>query len=547
MIICGIKLTHDGGVSLVDNNRLVFSIELEKLGNNVRHQDLYDFTVINDLLQEYGLTPDDIDHFIIDGWRGESGISRDWGGQRVTLELAPYRRGIMRDDLLQPYRSRVYDLQYTSYCHYAGHVAAGYCSSSFARASEPAYVLCWDGAMVPFLYHYDPVAGRMTSLGALFYMLGDTYHHLAQLYPPFDVPVGWPQELDLPGKIMAYVAQGEPDERALQVLKRLHREAIAEEFSTMPPPDRKMTESTGRRILTYMRQRLSVPNVSADDMLASIHAFVGRTLVSCLVERIERDGHRTGNLCYVGGCALNIKWNRKIRTSGIAEEIWIPPFPNDSGSALGTACVHLLRTGKVKHLDWNPYSGPDLVSSTIPANWAVRPYSIADLARRLHRTGDPVMFLSGRAELGPRALGHRSILAPAVDPAMKHRLNQIKGREDYRPVAPICLQHRAPEVFIPGTLDPYMLFDHDVRPSWRDRVPAICHLDGTARIQTVGPNDDAMMFELLVEYERHSRIPVLCNTSANRSGSGFFPDLASAMRWGRIDAVWSEGKLYERG
>jgi carbamoyltransferase len=91
-----------------------------------------------------------------------------------------------------------------------------------------------------------------------------------------------------------------------------------------------------------------------------------------------------------------------------------------------------------------------------------------------------------------------------------------------------------------------MLFEHDVREQWRARVPAICHLDNTARVQTVGRGDDATIFELLTEYERVSGIPLLCNTSANHSGRGFFPDLRSAMDWGRIPAIWSDSVLYER-
>lgn len=129
---------------------------------------------------------------------------------------------------------------------------------------------------------------------------------------------------------------------------------------------------------------------------------------------------------------------------------------------------------------------------------------------------------------------------------MKDRLNDVKGRERYRPVAPICLEARAPEVFTPGVPDPYMLFEHEVRPDWQNRVPAVVHLDGTARVQTVGPRDDPFVFEVLTEYERLSGIPLLCNTSANLNGSGFFPDVRSAMRWGRVPAVWSDGMLYER-
>jgi carbamoyltransferase len=126
---------------------------------------------------------------------------------------------------------------------------------------------------------------------------------------------------------------------------------------------------------------------------------------------------------------------------------------------------------------------------------------------------------------------------------MKDYLNRVKKRESYRPVAPICLEEAAPSIFDPGTPDPYMLFDHYVRPAWVDRIPAVLHLDGTARLQTIGAGE-AVLRAVLQAYRGASGIPVLCNTSANFNGSGFFPDVASAMSWGRVPAVWSEGVLY---
>jgi carbamoyltransferase len=91
-----------------------------------------------------------------------------------------------------------------------------------------------------------------------------------------------------------------------------------------------------------------------------------------------------------------------------------------------------------------------------------------------------------------------------------------------------------------------MLFDHEVRPQWAHRIPAVVRLDGTARLQTVGPDDDPFLHEVPSEYHALSGIPVLCNTSANLNGSGFFPDVASAVQWGRVDRIWSAGRLYRR-
>jgi carbamoyltransferase len=185
-----------------------------------------------------------------------------------------------------------------------------------------------------------------------------------------------------------------------------------------------------------------------------------------------------------------------------------------------------------------------LVDSPVPDGWRTASCDERQLAQLLHTEGEPVVVLSGRAELGPRALGNRSILAPATDPGMKAHLNAIKSRADYRPVAPICLADRAPEVFAPGTPDPYMLFEHRMRPGWAERVPAVVHLDGTARLQTIGADNHTATARILAAYAEISGVPVLCNTSANFEGRGFFPDVASAARWGGTGRIWSEGVLY---
>jgi carbamoyltransferase len=125
-------------------------------------------------------------------------------------------------------------------------------------------------------------------------------------------------------------------------------------------------------------------------------------------------------------------------------------------------------------------------------------------------------------------------------------LNGIKGRESYRPVAPICLEERAADIFEPGERDPYMVFDHRVRPDWAARIPAVVHVDGTARLQTVSDRDSPLAASVLRAFAARSGIPVLCNTSANLPGRGFFPDAASAMSWGGTSYVWADGVLYTR-
>ena len=128
---------------------------------------------------------------------------------------------------------------------------------------------------------------------------------------------------------------------------------------------------------------------------------------------------------------------------------------------------------------------------------------------------------------------------------MRDVLNRVKDREAYRPVSPICLEADAPRIFDPGTPDPYMLFEHTVRDNWAGRIPAVVHLDGSSRLQTVNCEQNPTIAAVLTEYALRSGVPVLCNTSANLKGRGFFPDVASALRWGRTRYVWSDGTLWE--
>lgn len=547
MRICGIKTTHDGSVALIEDGRLVFSYEMEKIGNNERYAKIGDLAEAFDLLEQHGFAVDDVDHYVLDGWHKTHKV-RPWHGQEVEIVLAPYRRGLLGDDVFAAFPNTVADLTYDSYTHYAGHVAAGYCTSPFAERGEDAFVLCWDGWMLPFLFHVT-ADGTARTVGALHPLIGNSYHELCRPFPPFDPPIEFPHILGLAGKIMAYAAVGKPQEHVIEHLRDQMSQAaeavLGADWRTVS--DRRLQVDTGVAILEKMRKAIDVEAASADDMIASIHEFLQRELVSGLGALLDAyDSTVPTNLCVVGGCGLNIKWNSALRDSGLVQEVWVPPFPNDAGSAIGTAAVAMMKRTPTRAIAWDVYSGPELLPSEPLSGWSHRECSIEELARLMHDSDEPVVFLNGRAELGPRALGNRSILAPATSARMKEVLNEVKEREWYRPVAPICLEDRAPEVFDPGTPDPYMLFDHQVREQWVDRVPAICHLDGTARLQTVNASQNPLVHDLLTAYAAISGVPLLCNTSANFKHSGFFPDVRSAMEWGRVRLIWSEGELYSR-
>ncbi|ASZ12159.1 nodulation protein NodU [Chitinophaga pendula] len=560
MIICGLKLTHDGGVALIDNGELKFSIEIEKINNNPRYSAIKDLSVIQEILEDNHYSIDQVDQFVIDGWHG-SGLF--WKGvpmlpvvdegKDLSLEVAPYNESNLKENVLTryefkqalPIRGKLYD--YASYMHVAGHITSAYCTSPFAARNESSYILTWDGGQYPRLYYFDVRTREVRNLGHLFLFLGGIYSTFAQYFGPYKKTVaeleddrkkkeieGFFGGYSVAGKIMSYIALGTVREELLSVFEKVRKETIeiSNEFS---------------HIFSSKIRNIISPEIYPDeDVLATLHVYLERLLLEHLRKKIEKYPYPEKNLCFSGGCALNIKWNSAIRNSGMFNEVYVPPFPNDSGSAIGAACSEFLIRTTQNAVAWNVYSGPVVRSNEPVEGWVQSPCSVKQLAHNLYESGEPVVLLNGAAELGPRALGNRSIIASPVHPRMKDVLNRVKKREPFRPVAPICLEEEASAIFDPGCEDPYMLFDHQVRTTWKERVPAICHLDGTARLQTVNAQNNSLIYELLQAFKAVSGLPLLCNTSANLNGSGFFPDVASATLWGQVNYVWCNNILYTK-
>jgi carbamoyltransferase len=558
MITGGLKLTQSGGLALLNDDRLEFNIEVQKLDNNPRYSNVNDVEVVPRILGEYGYRVNDVDQWVIDGWDGSVNgrVCTANAGTPMEVLVAPYRETERVPDPGMPnYNGDILIaggfVPYASYVHVASHLAAAYCTSPFARRGEPSFVMVWDGGCFPRLYYVDE-SGKIDVGGEAFPLIGHAYSMASQHFGPYkrETKSSQVDDLAVAGKVMAYIALG----LAKPEIKDVLRELFHKHFEADTPQVREYRDaiigcgSTGepshRYVHAYLYEaadRLHEMDVSDDDVLASVHEFIEELLIERVTAKMRAwKGDGPWNLCFAGGCALNIKWNSALRSHPTIAAMWVPPFPDDSGSAIGTAALRFADGKGLRPIDWDTRSGPILrrVPHT-PPGWRIAPCRPEELARILHRTGKPAVLLRGAAELGPRALGARSIIAPAVHPAMKTVLNDAKRREHYRPVAPICLTEHAPDIFEPGTPDPYMLFEHRVRPDWLNRIPAIVHLDGTARLQTVSNDDDPVLAAILREYYKWSGIPVLCNTSANYNGCGFFPDAASAMEWGQVDLVWS--------
>lgn len=236
------------------------------------------------------------------------------------------------------------------------------------------------------------------------------------------------------------------------------------------------------------------------------------------------------NLCMAGGVALNCVMNAKLADQGPFRRVWVQPAAGDSGTSLGAA-LWLDFLHRDRRRSWNmdhAYLGPaysDAEISRFLDRSGVRfrrMENVAEEAAALLADEKILAWFQGRMEFGPRALGSRSILASPRRMEMQARLNELKDREDFRPVAPVVVQERAHEWFDARGRDeidaPYMLFVFDVLPDMADLIPAVRHTDGTARVQTVKAQQNPLLYDLLRAFAELTGVPVLVNTSFNTRG-----------------------------
>ncbi len=273
-----------------------------------------------------------------------------------------------------------------------------------------------------------------------------------------------------------------------------------------------------------------VPPRAEGEPFADAHADLAASVQDALQEtmlELARWLHaRTGMkaLVMAGGVALNVVANSYVAERGPFEHVWVQPAAGDAGTALGAA----LYVARAMGDDVRPMAGAalgrgwseaELQHELDTANVRYsRPRDIAEAVADVIAADGIVAWFQGRSEYGPRALGHRSLLANPRHADTLRRLNDVKGREQFRPVAPMTLLEKAPQYFTGPFPSPYMLFVHTVKPGWEDRLRAVMHVDGTARVQTVDRAEEPLVARMLDEVERRTGIPVVVNTSLNTAG-----------------------------
>jgi carbamoyltransferase len=397
--------------------------------------------------------------------------------------------------------------------HHLAHAASAYLAAPHPDSS----VLVLDGRGE----HASHLAGRARD-GRLEVLAAQRLpHSLGLLYEEFTDHLGFKRSSD-EYKVMALAAYGEPS--LLPELREAVRASGDGGFTVAPI-----------ELDTLVKRRRPDEEWTQEhaDLAASLQVRLEEVLLELVGWLHARTGDRV--LTMAGGVALNCVANSRIAEEGPFEEVWVQPAAGDAGTALGAA-LHVARQAgdRVRPMRTaalgRGWSDAELEARLLDARLPYeRPADLADAVAAALAADGIVAWFQGRSEYGPRALGHRSLLANATRPSNVERLNAVKGREQFRPVAPMVLAERAAELFEGPLPSPYMLFTHRVRQHWRERIPAALHVDGSARIQTVDRDAEPLVAAMLEAVERRTGVPTVINTSLNTAGRPMVDDPRDAL------------------
>lgn len=386
--------------------------------------------------------------------------------------------------------------------HHVAHAASAHLAAPFPDSA----VLVLDGRGE----RCSHLAGRARS-GALEVLAAQPLpHSLGLLYEDATVHLGFARSSD-EYKVMALASYGEPVH--LKVLRELVRSDGRGGFAVDP---------IDWSALAPRRRRGWPVGAAEADLAASVQARLEEVLLELAGWLHDATGER--HLTMAGGVALNCVANSRLAAEGAFESLWVQPAAGDAGTALGAALVVARELGDRPVPMASAALGRGFDDDEVEAALAAagvayeRPPDLAGAVAEALAGDALVGWFEGRSEYGPRALGHRSLLANPSRAENLERLNAVKGRESFRPVAPMVLADAAGSIFEGPLPSPYMLFAHKVRPAWRDRIPAVVHVDGSARIQTVDAEAEPLLAAMLGAFERRSGLPVVVNTSFNTAG-----------------------------
>lgn len=389
--------------------------------------------------------------------------------------------------------------------HHLAHAASAFYPSPF----EEAAILTLDGR--------GEKATTSYAMGQ-----GNKLHFLGQVEMPHSLGILYEQVTEYLGflhasdeyKVMALASFGEPS--YVSEFREIIQLGEGGQY-TIHPPQLSTRFGPPRRRGEPLKQQHY-------DLAHSLQIVLEETVLA-----IANWLHKTtqiDSLCMAGGVALNCVLNARLREQSPFQNIWVQPAAGDAGTALGAALWLDLKEGSGERLYRmeSTFLGPSYRDEEVEKfliESKLTYCKLTDIAEEVAEilVQDQIIgWFQGRMEFGPRALGGRSILASPLNPTMQARLNEIKDREDFRPVAPVVLEEEAGHWFAKADVSPFMLFVYDILREKAEKIPAVLHVDGTARIQTVNRKQNPVYYDLIRAFQRRTGVPVLVNTSFNTRG-----------------------------
>jgi carbamoyltransferase len=549
MITLGINAAfHDSAAALVIDGRLVAAAEDERF-THVKHGKRpvpfttweLPFHAIDYCLREAGITLVDVDH-VAYSYDPARFIRERIRGDQVSLPMQPsaHSAGAWESvwdplfasyivnaprqlasgaahHLKQRFAGARHDGPYA--WHFVDHHVAHQASAYLAAPFEHCAVMTLDGrgeeATTTYGRHADGV----------YQPIGEVLmpHSLGMLYERITSHLGFLHSSD-EYKVMALAALGKP----------VHLDTFRSLVSVGPEGRYRIEAFDPAALFGPARERGGPLEQSHFDLTASLQAILEETVLK-LAQWLRTASGET-QLAMAGGVALNCVMNAKLRDAKIFDEVWVQPAAGDAGTALGAALYvdaqerskalkkPAPREWTMEHAYWGPEYSDDEIEQLL--RWAKLPYrvldNVAEETAELLLQDKIIGWFQGRMEFGPRALGARSILASPLKAEMQQRLNELKDREDFRPVAPVVPVDELAAWFTPAEANggeaPFMLFVYQVRPEQAPKIPAVCHADLSARVQTVRRDTNPRYYDLLKAFGAKTGVPVLVNTSFNVRG-----------------------------
>lgn len=509
---------HDGAIAYIKDGHLEFSIEAEK-NSNFRYSSLSSQDVFG-VLGELDELPDAI-------------CTGGWWRHEAHLLVGPayvdYRGTSKSEVAVGQGRFLGRMIKHYSSSHERSHLFCAFGMSGLP-AGTPCYALLWEGSIGAF-YEIDADM-NITLLANIMNEPGQRY---ALLYgfadPTFDKNGAYALHSDA-GKLMAlasFSTRKNPTIEEQEIINFLLQDCMHLE----PRACNELKHSRYYNVGVEDPEFRNLAGIFSDRIFEIFYKFAKNNMKKRMP------------LLIAGGCGLNCDWNSKWKECGLFPEVFVPPVANDSGSAIGTAIdAQFLFTGNPK-VDWSVYSGLKFIDNSAfdSSQYDIYEKSYELVADML--ASDLILgWVNGKYEIGPRALGNRSILASPFTENTRFRLNEIKQREQFRPIAPVCLEEDAVRWFGCDQGSPFMLFTYHAKTS---ALAAVTHVNGTARIQTVSPMTNNNLHGLLRAFKKRTGYGVLCNTSLNFKGRGFINNLSDLSAYTiehQLDGFVIEGRTY---